>query len=278
MIQRRFKQVDVFTTVPYLGNPVAVVMDADGLTTAQMQGIARWTNLSETTFVCRPTHADADYLLRIFNPVSEMAFAGHPTIGSAHAVLSAGFTPKQPGVLVQECGAGLVRLDTAHDGVRIALPKAGFTSIDEASRAALAKALGADLMKAPLAVNLGITWLTAQVASGELLRSLRPNMAAIGDLSLRLGVNGVTVFGMDGETAEVRSFAPHEGTPEDPVCGSGNGAVAYYLREQRGAVDYTARQGRCLERDGYVKIAYEASGTIWLGGQAVTCIEGTITA
>lgn len=278
MKQRRFKQVDVFTTVPYLGNPVAVVIDADGLTTAQMQAIARWTNLSETTFVCSPTHTDADYLLRIFNPVNEMAFAGHPTIGSAHAVLSTGFAPKRPGVLVQECGAGLVRLDTAHEGVRIALPKATLTPIDDASCAALAKALGADVLKAPLAVNLGITWLTAQVASGALLRGLQPDMAAIGALCLRLGVTGVTAFGMDGEGVEVRSFAPHEGTPEDPVCGSGNGAVAYYLREQRGAVDYTARQGRCLARDGYVRIAYDADGTIWLEGQAVTCIDGTITA
>jgi PhzF family phenazine biosynthesis protein len=278
MIQRRFKQVDVFTTVPYLGNPVAVVLDADGLTTEQMQRIACWTNLSETTFVCRPTHAEADYLLRIFNPVNEMAFAGHPTIGSAHAMLTAGFAPKRPGQLVQECGAGLVRLDTAHEGVRIALPKASLTGIDEASKRTLALALGADLVGTPLAVNLGITWLTAQVRSGELLRGLRPDMAAIAELSRHLGISGVTAFGMDEATVEVRSFAPHEGTPEDPVCGSGNGAVAYYLREQRGAIDYTAGQGRCMGRDGTITIAYDADGTIWLGGRAVTCIDGSITA
>ena len=278
MIQRRFKQVDVFTSVPYLGNPVAVVLDADGLTSAQMQRIASWTNLSETTFVCRPTHAEADYLLRIFNPVNEMAFAGHPTIGSAHALLTSGYVPKRPGWLVQECGAGLVQLNTEQEGVRIALPAARMSGIDAASQQALEQALGAPLLQAPLTVNLGIAWLTGQVASGALLRGLKPDMSAIADLSRRLGISGVTVFGLDGATVEVRSFAPHEGTPEDPVCGSGNGAVAYFLRELRGAIDYPARQGRCVGRDGNLTISYDADGTIWLGGRAVTCIDGSITA
>jgi PhzF family phenazine biosynthesis protein len=276
-MQRRFRQVDVFTTVPYQGNPVAVILDGDGLTTEQMQTIARWTNLSETTFVCKPAQPEADYRLRIFCPASEMRFAGHPTIGSAHALLSSGFVPKRAGVLVQECGVGLVQLKTGDGGIRIALPAAQFKPVEEEVRRAVEQALGAPLLEAPVVVDLGVAWLTGQVPSGELLRSLRPDMEQIAAAAQRAGANGVNIFGQDGETIEVRSFAPHEGTPEDPVCGSGNGAVAYYLRERRGAVDYRARQGRCIGRDGHIDIAYDG-GTIWLGGQAVNCIEGFIAA
>lgn len=275
-MQRRFRQIDVFTTEPYKGNPVAVVLDGDGLTTAQMQAIARWTNLSETTFVCKPVHPDADYLLRIFAPLTELPFAGHPTIGSAHAVLSSGIVPKKQGELVQECGVGLVRLKTG-DGIRLALPNAQMKHVDESARGALEEAIGAALDDAPVVVDLGIKWLTAPVASGELLRSVRPDMARLAILASDLGVNGVNLFGLDGETVEVRSFAPHEGTNEDPVCGSGNGAVACYLRERRGPVDYRARQGRCVGRDGHIAVTYD-NGNIWLGGQAVTCIEGIIVA
>jgi PhzF family phenazine biosynthesis protein len=277
MQQRRFRQVDVFTAVPYKGNPVAVVLDGDGLDTAQMQAIARWTNLSETTFVCKPEHPDADYRLRIFNPANEMRFAGHPTIGSAHAVLSSGFAPKRNGVLVQECGVGLVQMRTGENGIRIALPPAQFKKVDKETRALVEDALGAPLLEDPVVVDLGVAWLTGQVASGELLRSLRPNMGRIGMATTRSGASGLNIFGFDGATVEVRSFAPTEGTPEDPVCGSGNGAVAYYLRERRGPVDYPARQGRCLGSDGHIEIAYE-NDAIWLGGLAVNCIEGYITA
>ncbi|GAB3543544.1 PhzF family phenazine biosynthesis protein [Noviherbaspirillum agri] len=276
-MQRRFKQVDVFTTVPYKGNPVAVILDGDGLSTEQMQAIARWTNLSETTFVCKPEHAEADYRLRIFAPLTELPFAGHPTIGSAHAWLSSGGVPKKAGELVQECGVGLVRLKTDGAGIRLALPKATFRPVSDAVRMALEEAVGAKLQDAPVVVDLGITWLTAPVASGETLRSLRPDMATVAATARLAGTNGVNLFGFDGEIVEVRSFAPHEGTPEDPVCGSGNGAVAYYLRERRGAVDYAARQGRCIGRDGHLRIVHEQD-VIWLGGEAVTCIEGNLVA
>lgn len=277
MQQRRFRQVDVFTAEPYKGNPVAVVLDGDGLSTAQMQAIARWTNLSETTFVCKPEHSDADYRLRIFNPSCEMRFAGHPTIGSAHAVLSSGFIPKRSGVLVQECGVGLVQMQTGEDGIRIALPPAQFKPVDRETRALVEEALGAALLEDPVVVDLGVAWLTGQVASGELLRALGPDMNRIAMATKRAGANGLNIFGFDAQTVEVRSFAPTEGTPEDPVCGSGNGAVAYYLRERRGPVDYRARQGRCIGSDGHLEIAYE-NGAIWLGGLAVNCIEGHITA
>ncbi|HEY8606213.1 MAG TPA: PhzF family phenazine biosynthesis protein [Noviherbaspirillum sp.] len=276
-MQRRFRQVDVFTQVPYLGNPVAVVLDGDGLTTAQMQAISRWTNLSETTFVCRPEDARADYRLRIFCPDHEMRFAGHPTIGSAHAVLASGYVPKQEGVLVQECGVGLVQLRVNGDGMRVALPPASFIPVEAGVRAAVEEAIGAAFVEDPVIVDLGVAWLTGRVASGELLRGLEPDMRAVAAAGMRAGGAGINVFGLDGDVVEVRSLIPHAGTPEDPVCGSGNGAVAYYLRERRGPVDYQARQGRCLGRDGRVAIAYE-SDTVWLGGQAVSCIEGHILA
>lgn len=277
-MQRRFRQVDVFTTEAYRGNPVAVILDGDGLTAEQMQAIARWTNLSETTFVCKPTDPNADYRLRIFSPVSEFRFAGHPTIGSAHALLSSGFVPKQAGVLVQECGIGLVRLRTGDSGISIALPPAVLKPVDEQVWRAVEEAIGAPLLDAPVVVDMGIAWLTGQVARGELLRSLRPDMARVAAAAQQAGSNGITIFGLDGETVEVRSFAPHEGVPEDPVCGSGNGAVGYYLRERRGTVDYQARQGRCVGRDGHISVAYDADRTIWLGGRAVNCIEGLIFA
>lgn len=277
MQQRRFRQVDVFTAEPYKGNPVAVVLDGDGLDTAQMQAIARWTNLSETTFVCRPEHLEADYRLRIFCPSYEMQFAGHPTIGSAHAMLSSGFAPKRPGQLIQECGVGLVKLRTGGEGIHIALPAAEFRAVDKETHVAVEDGIGASLLEAPVVIDLGIAWLTGQVASGELLRSRQPDMNRIAIAAKRAGVAGINLFGLDGDTVEVRSFALLEGAVEDPVCGSGNGAVAYYLRERRGSIDYRARQGRCLGRDGHIAIEYE-NDAIWLGGLAVNCIDGHITA
>lgn len=275
-MRRRFRQVDVFTIVPFKGNPVAVVLDGDGLDTEQMQAIAHWTNLSETTFACTPTHPEADYRLRIFCPANEMRFAGHPTIGSAYALLSSGFVAKQPGALVQECGVGLVHLKTGADGIGIALPPARFNAVGADVRTAVEAALGASLLDAPVTVDLGVAWLTGQVSSGEYLRSLQPDMLRVAAAARLAGVNGINIFGMDGETVEVRSFAPHEGTPEDPVCGSGNGAVAYYLRERGGPRNYAARQGRCVGRDGHIVIACDAEDMIWLSGHAVTCIEGSI--
>ena len=275
-MQRRFRQVDVFSREPFMGNPVAVILDGDGLSTAQMQQIARWTNLSETTFVCTPEDPRADYRLRIFCPGYEMRFAGHPTIGSAHAVMAAGHVPKQPGRLLQECGVGLVQISLADDVIRVAMPPARFIPVAPVVRTALEQAIGARFIEDPVVVDLGIAWLTGRVESGELLRSLHPDMHAVAQAGRMADGAGINLFGLDGEAVEVRSLIPHAGTPEDPVCGSGNGAVAYYLRERRGAIDYHARQGRCLGRDGRISIAYEGD-KIWLGGQAMTGVEGTIT-
>lgn len=277
-----FKQIDVFTSVPFKGNPVAVVLEGDGLSTEQMQGIANWTNLSETTFVCTPTNPSADYRLRIFTPKSELPFAGHPTIGSAHAVLESGRKPRTPGRLVQECGRGLIALKVDGSRIFLQLPVPKIEAIAPTHLAELAEALGVpeNGVRIGAAVNVGITWLTLQLADAETVRTLQPDQARIRELSR--GAAGVTVFGLTsagaGQDLELRSFAPAEGVPEDPVCGSGNGCVAVLVRQERLLTKaiYTAAQGHCVGRDGRIEVRYEADGAIWLGGHSVTCIDGTL--
>ena len=279
---RPFKQVDVFTEVPFKGNPVAVVLDGDGLSTTQMQSIASWTNLSETTFVCAPRHADADYRLRIFTPKTELPFAGHPTIGSAWAVLEGGLTPKNTELLCQECEKGLITVRIAGEKFFLALPEPAFTTPDEVELAAAVAGLGirADAIENASVVDVGAVWLTLQLRSAPEVLAVEPRMdllAALGG-----GLVGVTVFGLhdpgDPTAIEVRSFAPADGVPEDPVCGSGNGCVAALIRRHGvlGVRDYVASQGRCLGRDGRVDVEYGSDGTIWVGGYAVTCIDGSI--
>jgi PhzF family phenazine biosynthesis protein len=279
-----FQQVDVFTAVPFRGNPVAVVLEGEGLSAAQMQAIAGWTNLSETTFICPPTDPAADYRLRIFTPRAEIPFAGHPTIGSAHALLRHGRVPRRPGRLVQECGKGLVDLRVDGDRLFLALPKPAFREPDAAQRAAAAAALGltaAEILRAAI-IDVGPVWFTVQLRDGATVAKLEPDMAAITALS-RDPVTGLNVFGLygDGGTAdlEVRSFAPAHGVPEDPVCGSGNGCVAALIQRDKllARPSYVSSQGRCLQREGHVEVRFADDGTIWLGGHAVTCIEGTLT-
>ncbi len=278
-----FQQVDVFSAVPFRGNPVAVVLDADPLSGEQMQAIAGWTNLSETTFVCTPASALADYRLRIFTPKSELQFAGHPTIGSAHAVLRNGLKPKSAGRLVQECGKGLVRLEIEGGRLFLALPTPALSDVPESQINALAAALGiaANSVRAKATINVGVAWITLQLADAGCVRQLQPDQVRIRALTPP-GVAGVTVFGLAPRGAspnlEVRSFAPAEGVPEDPVCGSGNGCVAALVRRERliTGSTYVASQGCCVGRDGRVEIRFGADGTIWLGGDAVTCLEGTL--
>jgi PhzF family phenazine biosynthesis protein len=277
-----FQQVDVFTAVPFRGNPVAVILDGDTLSAEQMQAIASWTNLSETTFVCTPMDKRADYRLRIFTPHRELPFAGHPTIGSAHAVLRHGYNPPTPGRLVQECGKGLV--DIAIDGERLflALPEPQFREPTPAALEAAADALGIearDIRRASI-VDVGPVWFTIEIANGEAVAALAPDMAKLAALNA-LGITGVNVFGLyhagAGADLEVRSFAPGDGIPEDPVCGSGNGCVAALIRRDGvlNARRYVARQGRCLGRDGEVSVRFD-DDAIWLGGHAVTCVEGSL--
>ena len=278
-----FQQVDVFSAVPFRGNPVAVVLDADGLTGEQMQAIANWTNLSETTFVCTPSTAGADYRLRIFTPKSELRFAGHPTIGSAHAVLRHGLKPRTEGFLVQECGQGLVRLRIDGERLFLALPKPVLRDVSAAQVKELAAALGIapDAVLARALIDVGVAWITLQLTDAELVRRLQPDLARIAALD-SAGAVGVTVFGFAAPglspAMEVRSFAPAEGVPEDPVCGSGNGCVATLVRQQRllGSASYVAAQGRCTGRDGRVEVQFDDDDSIWLGGHAVTCVDGML--
>src|SRR6186997_1845958 len=275
----QFKQVDVFTRVPFAGNPVAVVLEGGGLTTAQMQGIAAWTNLSETTYVLPPSSAAADYRLRIFTPRAELPFAGHPTIGSAHAVLEAGIVKPKAGRLRQECGAGILDLQVDGDTLWLESPPATDTLLSEPDLRALEKSLRSQVQGEPCIINVGPRWLVAEMADAAAVAALEPDMQILSELSDRLSIGGVTVYGAsgDGQSAiHVRSFAPAHGIAEDPVCGSGNISVAAYLRKigkaEGAAGRYTARQGMQLGRDGRVLVRVE-EGKIFLGGNAVTCVD-----
>lgn len=278
-----FRQVDVFAAVPFKGNPVAVVLDGNGLSAAAMQSIANWTNLSETTFVCTPTHPQADYRLRIFTPKSELAFAGHPTIGSAHAVLRHGLQPRTAGRLVQECGRGLVAIEIDGERLFLALPQPQMRELSGAQSAELAAALGisAQLVRARATVDVGVAWMTLQLADAQTVLGLQPDYTRLAALTAE-GTAGVTVFGLYGPDSvpqiEVRSFAPAEGISEDPVCGSGNGCVAALIRQEHliAPSGYVAGQGRCMGRNGRVEVRYAGDGTIWLGGHAVTCVQGIL--
>ncbi|MEW6688822.1 MAG: PhzF family phenazine biosynthesis protein [Pseudomonadota bacterium] len=275
----RFRQVDVFTSVPFRGNPVAVVLDGSALADEQMQRIAAWTNLSETTFVLPPSSPAADYRLRIFTPRAELPFAGHPTIGSAHAVLEAGIVKAGGARLRQECGAGIVELVPNGGTIWLKAPSTSVSSLDPARIPDLEKSLGGRAIARPLVVDVGPVWIVAELGDAEIVGNLRPDMAALGKITDAAGATGVTVFGKssDGESAiHVRSFAPAHGVAEDPVCGSGNISVAAYFRHcGRPERAYTARQGMQLGRDGRVSVRIDADG-IQIGGEAVTCVEGTL--
>lgn len=278
----RFKQVDVFTRVPFRGNPVAVVLEAQELSAGEMQRIAAWTNLSETTFVLPPSSPASDYRLRIFTPRAELPFAGHPTIGSAHAVLEAGIVRPGDGKLRQECGAGVIDLAAQEGTLWLKAPHALMAPLDPRHGPDFEQCLGAKPILPPSMVKVGPIWLIAELRDAEAVGALLPDMAALARFSNAVGATGVTVFGAsaDGQSAmHVRSFAPAHGIPEDPVCGSGNISVALHLsrsdRLQKYGKQYQARQGMQVGRDGRVSIRLE-QGEVLLGGSAVTCVEGTL--
>lgn len=290
MITRPFKQVDVFTTVPFRGNPVAVILDGSGLDTAQMQRIANWTNLSETTFVLPATQAEADYRVRIFTPRSELPFAGHPTIGTAHALLEAGIVKAREGQLVQECKAGLVklRIDTGETGERsiaFELPRPVITALNDAQVDELQAILGTDLDRSarPRFIDVGARWIVAQLPDAAAVVATRPDFARMQAMDQQFPATGVVIFGAcDPDQAaqvEVRAFAPSCGINEDPVCGSGNGCMAAFVRETgqlaRFGARFTASQGQVVGRAGVVQIQITPE-QIHIGGVAVTCIEGAI--
>ena len=274
---RKFSQVDVFTKVAFKGNPVAVVLDGDGLTDAEMQGFANWTNLSETTFVLPPGDPAADYRVRIFTPKAELPFAGHPTLGTAHAVMEAGIAAARHGKLVQQCAVGLVELTVSDGALSFQLPRYAVNDAPGGDEAT-AWIGGAALNGAAKAVDVGPVWLIAELAEIAALETLQHDPARLTAYYEHYGLTGATVFATDGTRIVVRSFAPGDGIPEDPVCGSGNGAVAAY-RLWAGQVasgdSYRASQGRQLGRDGWIDIRIDGAD-IHVGGACVTCVTGQV--
>ncbi|MCW2845884.1 MAG: phenazine biosynthesis protein PhzF family [Nocardioides sp.] len=275
---RKFSQVDVFSAEPLLGNPVAVVHAADGVTDDEMARFARWTNLSETTFLLEPTDREADYRLRIWTPGGELPFAGHPTLGSAHAWLEAGGVPATDGAIVQECGAGLVRLRGARGGQgRLAFaapPLVRSGPVSAADRTAIARALriDEDEMVDAAWVDNGPGWVAVLLRDADAVLALRPDYAAFGELEI--GVVGPHAPGADADV-EVRAFVPTMGIGEDPVTGSFNAGVAQWLAGDRLPSSYVAAQGTVLGRRGRVHIDLEGD-TVWVGGDALTTVVGEV--
>lgn len=292
---RRFAQVDVFSAVPFHGNPVAVIVDADGLDEEQMARIANWTNLSETTFILPPDDPTADYRLRIFTPHRELPFAGHPTLGSAAAWLDAGGAPKHEDRIVQECGAGLVDIRRSPRRGGPTDP-AGPTDPTSGSSETLAFAAPDRLRSGPLddayvdqiAVALGVDhaeilghqwadngpgWAAVRLSSADQVLALTPDFSAIPDA--KLGVLGAHPDGAEHEY-EIRAFVPGVGVAEDPVTGSLNASVAQWLiGENLAPNSYTATQGTALGRSGVISITAE-NDEIWVGGDTSICIRGTV--
>ena len=277
MASHVFQQVDVFTAVAFKGNPLAVVIGADHLTDRQMATIANWTNLSETTFLLTPTDPEADYRVRIFTPERELPFAGHPTLGSCHAWLSTGIAPKQESI-VQECGVGLVRI--RRDGKRLAfaappLRRTGDVAPDMLARIARALRIEPAAIKASQWVDNGPGWVAVMLATRSELLAIERDYPALPGQAL--GVVAPWTASRDGTGAqfEVRAFV---GTrpAEDPVTGSLNAGLAQWLIRASLAPDaYIASQGTALGREGRVHVA-RAGDDIWIGGDTVTCVEGTI--
>lgn len=270
---RQFRQVDVFTTVPYRGNPVAVVLGGEGVSTQDMQRFANWTNLSETTFVLEPTAAGADYRVRIFTPSRELSFAGHPTLGSCHAWLEAGGSPRQAGLVVQQCGVGLIRVRRLTAGLAFAAPPLlRAEPVDENLAVRLAATLGIDrrdIVQARWADN-GPGWIGVMLESAEAVLALRPSA-----IEVDVGVFGPYPPGSP-EAFEVRAFFRSNGvTTEDPVCGSFNASLARWLLTAGLArAPYVVSQGTALGRGGRVHVCQDDDGEIWIGGDTVTCVIG----
>lgn len=305
---RPFKQVDVFTATPYFGNPLAVVLDAAGLDDAAMRRFANWTNLSETTFLLPPTDATADYAVRIFTPGGEMPFAGHPTLGSCHAWLQAGGKAKRKDVIVQECQIGLVQIRQEKNrgaGPRLAFaaPPLKRYAPSPVLLAQVAAALGLKAAQVTAAQMLdnGPVWMGLLLDSPETVLQLAPNNLELGKLNVKIGVAGLyekaetapligrinreaKAFVQSGQSAadnpdiEVRAFAPGMGINEDPVTGSFNAGLAQWLMADGYAPEsYVASQGVCLNRAGLVYLDRDTGGQVWVGGESVTCIDGSVT-
>ena len=281
MHPRPFRQVDVFTVEPYLGNPVAVVQDGSGLTDAQMQAFARWTNLSETTFLLPATAAAADYRVRIFTPGGELQFAGHPTLGSCHAWLEAGGQPHAAHQVVQECGVGLVRVRREAGRLAFAAPALQRSAPTTMLLGRVADALGlkAEQVVSAQLLDNGTAWLGLLLDNPQTVLRLTPDFAALAESGHKVGVVARHAKPEAGaHEFEVRGFAPHLGVNEDPVTGSLNASLAQWLMaEDLAPAAYVAAQGACLQRAGRVHLLRDADGQVWVGGESVTCIAGAVT-
>ena len=297
---RPFQQVDVFTATPLRGNPLAVVLDGQGLSDAQMQAFAAWTQLSETTFVLPPTPegraAGADYRVRIFTPGGELPFAGHPTLGTAHAWLQAGGQPQSPEAVVQECGVGLVTLRRQAGRLAFAAPALRRATPEPARLAAVLQALGlqAEQVLAAQDLHNGPHWLGLLLTDVETVLALEPDHAALKRLGTKVGVAARREVGAgvirrasrearafahtaDTTDLEVRGFAAPVGIPEDPVTGSLNASLAQWLiADGHLPGRYRARQGTVLGRAGEVFVERDAQGQVWIGGDVVACIAGQV--
>ncbi len=277
-----FSQVDVFGVAPLSGNPVAVVHDADGLSDEEMARLARWTNLSETTFLLPPTEASADYRLRIFTPTSELPFAGHPTLGSAHAWLGAGGVPASPGRLVQQCGLGLVEILQQESSLAFRAPdllRDGAVEEEALARAISALGVHPDRVVRSSWIDNGPGWLGLELESAADVLDLRPDFGAMRGLEVGvLGPHGEPERESIGADYEVRAFCPEFAVPEDPVTGSLNAGFAVWLtRAGHLPADYVVRQGTVMGRNGRVRVSTDAAGRIWIGGACHTMIAGVLT-
>ncbi|MBU9848240.1 PhzF family phenazine biosynthesis protein [Rahnella ecdela] len=287
---RRFKQVDVFTAEPLKGNALAVILDAEGLTDAEMFAMARWTNLAETAFVLKPTSPQADYRVRIFTTDKELPFAGHPTLGTAYALLQSGLQPKNPGYLIQECGVGLVQVKQLTEGGQaFSAPSAAQTPLDSQHLELLTTALRGGKIQAdvtPVEVDMGIIWLVVRMESAQECLNITPDAAAVSQLQKQLGINGIAVYGLHDKNGpadyEVRAIIDEEGVlKEDPVTGSANACLARVLKAAnfpdgaQMAQTYRVRQGTKLQRDGRVTVTF-VDGEPWVGGDTCTLIDGTL--
>lgn len=289
MRNRRFMQLDVFADRPMLGNPLAVVIDAQDIDDASMQAFARWTNLSETTFLLPPTTPEADYRVRIFTPRQELPFAGHPSVGSAYAAIEAGLVDAGKSSLVQECAAGLLPVRVEGHGrtrrIHIQAPPARIEPVGDYLRRQLMEALPAELGPDDVRlVDNGPHWLLCDLRDGSAVRTLQPDLAAVAALCGHNAAVGVSVFGRetDGTAAmAVRAFCPADGIPEDPVTGSANAAIMAWLAERgdtRYGLHYRASQGREVGRDGIVDVARDArSGAITIGGACALTVRGELS-
>lgn len=274
-MRRSFTQIDVFGSSPLRGNPLAVVVDGDGLTDEDMARFANWTNLSETTFLLTPTLPDADYRVRIFTTTGELPFAGHPTIGSCRAWLAGGGRPRTPDVVVQECGIGLVRLRESAGRLAFGAPpllRSGAVDPDLVAR--IERAIAAPVVDAAWADN-GPGWVAVELDDADAVLAVDPDLTELPDL--KLGLVGRAPAGASHDV-EVRAFFPGtSGHDEDPVTGSLNASVAVWLMDRDPTLSsYVARQGTALGRDGRVYLDRDGE-QIWVGGDTAIVVEGTVT-